>query len=221
MQRSEGRACQTERQWDAQIKTVQNRRGRDSKTSVICNSLMFNGCSWIKNFKLLSARWKRRREEGGRDRRGAGGGGGTSEQHIYICISTLHLVIRGKNQLPPKILWGRRIYYLFSSSTNIRKQFPSFVCPDACLHLPGQLGFGLWEVIQNLATTTVTVQAAGLWACLCVFLQDVEGLWSITLKYQLVWKTFRLNQTWNLLKWRCFRTRSVHPLKSGLLLRHT
>lgn len=99
MQRSEGRARQTERQWDAQIKTAQNRRGRDSKTSVICNSLMFNGCSWIKNFKLLSARWKRRREQGGRDRRG---GGDVSEQHISICISTLRLVIRGKNQPPPK-----------------------------------------------------------------------------------------------------------------------
>lgn len=36
---------------------------RDSKTSVICSSLMFNGCSWIKNFKLLSARWKRRGRE--------------------------------------------------------------------------------------------------------------------------------------------------------------
>lgn len=107
MQRSEGRACQTERQWDAQIKTAQNRRGRDSKTSVICNSLMFNGCSWIKNFKLLSARWKRRREEGGRDRRGGGGGGGgTSEQHIYICISTLHLVIRGKKTTASKNTLG-------------------------------------------------------------------------------------------------------------------
>lgn len=65
---------------------------------------MFNGCSWIKNFQLLSARWKRRREEGGRDRRGGGGGGGASEQHIYICISTLHLVIRGKNPLPLEAL---------------------------------------------------------------------------------------------------------------------
>lgn len=76
----------------------------------------------LRIFKLLSARWKRRREEGGRGR-GGGGAGGASEQHIYICISPLRLVIRGKNQLPPKILWRRRMYYLFSSSTNIRKQF--------------------------------------------------------------------------------------------------
>lgn len=144
MQRSDGRARQTERQWDAQTKTAQNRRGRDSKTSVICNSPMFNGCSWIKKFKLLSARWKRRREERGRERRREGGGGGASEQHIYICILTLHSVSRGKNQLPPKILWRRCMFYLFSSSTNIRKQIPSFVCPDSCLNLPGQLGFGSW-----------------------------------------------------------------------------
>lgn len=47
---------------------------------------------------------------------------GASKQHIYICISTLDLVIRQReNQLPPKTLSGHCIYYLFSSSTNIRE----------------------------------------------------------------------------------------------------
>lgn len=134
MQRSEGRARQTERQWDAQIKTAQNRRGRGRKTSVICTSLMFNGCSWITNFQLLSARWKKRREEGGRDRRGGGGGGGASEQHIYICISTLHLVIRGKNPLPLEALHVLPIFPLHKHY----KSLP-FVFPDVYLNLPGQL----------------------------------------------------------------------------------
>lgn len=47
---------------------------------------------------------------------------GASKQHIYICISTLDLVIRQrKNQLPPKTLSGHCVYYLFSSSANIRE----------------------------------------------------------------------------------------------------
>lgn len=132
MQRSEGRARQTERQWDAQIKTAQNRRGRGRKTSVICTSLMFNGCSWIKNFQLLSARWKRRREEGGRDRRG----GGASEQHIYICISTLHLVIRGKK---PSASGGLACITYFPAAQTLQKRCHPFVFPDVYLNLPGQL----------------------------------------------------------------------------------
>lgn len=75
------------------------------------------------------------REGGGR---GRGRGGGTSKQHIYICISTLDLVIRQrKNQLPPKTLWGRCIYYLFSGGANIRERFAHF--SGAHLNLPGQL----------------------------------------------------------------------------------
>lgn len=59
---------------------------------------------------------------------------GASKQHIYICISTLDLVIRQrKNQLPPKTLSGRCIYYLFSSRTNIRE------FSEAYLNLQGQL----------------------------------------------------------------------------------
>lgn len=66
-------------------------------------------------------------DEGGRDRssgkknnnkknRGAGG----LQQHVYVCISALDLVIRRrKNQLPPNTLWGPRMHYLFSGSANI------------------------------------------------------------------------------------------------------
>lgn len=55
-------------------------------------------------------------------REGGIGEEGASKQHIYICISTLDLVIRQrKNQLPPKTLSGHHIYYLFSSSVNIRE----------------------------------------------------------------------------------------------------
>lgn len=66
---------------------------------------MFNGCSWIKNFQLLSARWRKTRagEIGGgvKERRECKGGG--LHSHVYVCISALGLVIRrGKNQLPPK-----------------------------------------------------------------------------------------------------------------------
>lgn len=46
---------------------------------------------------------------------------GASKQHIYICISTLDLVIRQKkNQLPPKTLSVHCTYSLFSSSIIIR-----------------------------------------------------------------------------------------------------
>lgn len=133
MQRSEGRARQTERLWDAQIKTAQNRRGRGCKTSVICTSLMFNGCSWIKNFQLLSARWKSRREEGGRDRkRWGGGGGGASEQHIYICISTLHLVIRGKTPLPLEALHILPIFPLHKHYKSNANYLFSLTCIWIC-----------------------------------------------------------------------------------------
>lgn len=95
----------------------------------------------ISNYCLPDGREEGKRE-GGIE---GGGGGGASEPHIYICISTLHLVIRGKNQLPPKILWRRRVHCLFSSKHKHQKTEanPSFVCPDARLNLPGQLGFGL------------------------------------------------------------------------------
>lgn len=154
MQRSEGCARQTERQWDARIKTAQNRRGRGRKTSVICNLLMFNGCSWIKNFQLLSARWKWRKE-GGRDRRGGEGGGGASEQHIYIYISTLHLIIRGKTPLCLKILWRRAWITYFLALQTWHKRFHPFVCFSWCVFEFVTTACGLWGVM-------VPVEDAGL-----------------------------------------------------------
>lgn len=62
------------------------RGGRDAKTSVICISLMLNGCSWIKNFQLLSARW-RRTGEGEKKIGDCGGGGGASAACLRLYIS--------------------------------------------------------------------------------------------------------------------------------------
>lgn len=127
MQRSEGRARQTERQWDAQIKTAQSRRGRDSKTSVICNPLMFNGCSWIKNFQLLSARWKRGREggrEGWRRRRRR-----LRAAYLRLCINPAFGNRRDKPTTSKNPSGGAACCHLFSTYF-----FFLFVCPDACLH---------------------------------------------------------------------------------------
>lgn len=67
-------------------------------------------------------------EEGGRDWRGEIKRRRGLLRRIYICISTLDLVIRRrKNQLPPKTLSGHCMYYLFSSSANIREWFSPFV----------------------------------------------------------------------------------------------
>lgn len=63
---------------------------------------------------------------------------GASKQHIYICISTLDLVIRQKkNQLPPKTLSGHFTYSLFFSNIIIWEWLPIF--SEAYLNSLGQL----------------------------------------------------------------------------------
>lgn len=53
------------------------KRGRETVKHV--PFVMFRGCSWIKNFQVLAARWK-----GGRKGRDGMGGG-----HIYICALSI------------------------------------------------------------------------------------------------------------------------------------
>lgn len=89
----------------------------------------------IFNYCLPDGRDEEKRE-GGRDRRGGGGGGGACEQHIYICISTLHLVIRGKNPLPLEALHVLPIFPLHKHYKGDATHLFSLM---GILNLPGQL----------------------------------------------------------------------------------
>lgn len=64
--------------------------------------------------------------------------GWASKQHIYICISTLDLVIRErKNQLPPKHSRGIASITFFPPAQTLENDSPIF--SEAYLNLPGQL----------------------------------------------------------------------------------
>lgn len=88
----------------------------------------------IFNYCLPDGRDEEKRE-GGRDRRGGGGGGGACEQHIYICISTLHLVIRGKNPLPLEALHVLPIFPLHKhykgDATHLFSLMGIWICQDS------------------------------------------------------------------------------------------
>ena len=73
---------------------------------------------------------------------------GASKQHIYICISTLDLVIRQrKNQLPPKHSRGIASITYFPAAQTLENDSPHlfflflffFFLSEAYLNLPGQL----------------------------------------------------------------------------------
>lgn len=128
--------------------------------------------------------------EGGRDRRGGGGGGGACEQHIYICISTLHLVIRGKNPLPVEALHVLPIFPLHKHYKSDATHLFSLMC--------------IW--ISQDSSRIAGSCSELVWIQTNVWLRMLDfRMWMCS---EMLRQTYRLNQAGNLLKWHFIQTRS-------------